>query len=135
MSFRDSISNLLTGHGGDGNRALGDGEAHRERRALAELARHRDRAPELLDDALGDSEAQAEAALLGGDEVVEDRAEALGRNARAGVGDAHLDLVAISRGGDGDAPAGLRRLDGVCDEVAVYAAKREDVAFDDDRLR
>ena len=53
-------------------------EAQRERRAAADFALDGDRAVELLDDALGDREAEAEAAALGRDEVVEDRGEPIG---------------------------------------------------------
>ena len=83
-------------------------EPQRERRAAADFAFDGDRAVELLDDALGDRQAEAEAAALGRDEVVEDRRQPLGRDARAGVGDADLDVVAGARRRDGDAAARLR---------------------------
>src|SRR6185503_20727497 len=70
------------------------GKPQRERRAAPDLALDDNRAIELLDDALGDCEAEPEAPAFGCDEVVEDRGQSIGGNARPGVGDADLDVVA-----------------------------------------
>ena len=75
-------------------------KAQREGRAAAYFAGHGDGPVELFDDALGDRQAQAESAALGGDEVVEDGGEPLRRNARTGVGDGDLHLIGDTRGGD-----------------------------------
>ena len=115
-------------------RAAGQREAQRERAADADLAGHRDRSAQLLHDLLGDREAEAEAAALGRDEVVEDRLEPLGRNAAAGVGD--LDdrrdrparIVRTTM-----RPRGGVACNGVDDQVAVDPVQREQVAFDVDR--
>ena len=80
----------------------------RERRAAADFALDGDRAVELFDDPLGNRQAEAEAPPLGRDEVVEDRRQPLGGNARSGVGDADLHVVADARGGDRHAAARRR---------------------------
>ena len=73
----------------------------RERRAASDLALDGDRAVELLDDALGDRQAEAEAAALGRDEVVEDRRQPIGGMPEPVSVDADLDLIAGARGRDG----------------------------------
>ena len=80
-----------------------------------------------------DRETQSETAALGRDEVVEDRGEAIRRDARTRVGDRDLDRVADARGGDGHRTARRRRLNGVRDQVAIHAAEREAIALDDER--
>src|SRR5262245_15443474 len=118
------------------HRAIGvRGKPQRKRRAAPEFALDDDRAIELLDDALGNCEAKPETPPLGCDEVVEDRGQTIGGNARSRVGDADLDVVTDPRGRDGHAAAWRRRLDRVRHQVAVDAAQREAVALDDERLR
>src|SRR5207247_3962410 len=90
-------------------------------------------AVELFDDALGDGQAQSQAAALGRHEIVEDRRQALRRNARAAIADADLHAVARACGGDGDAAAGRRRLNRVGDEISIDATQSETIAFDDHR--
>src|SRR5690349_12772917 len=102
---------LALARGGLCRQVVTRGKSNRERGAAAHLADDRDRAVQLLDDALRDREAEAEPAALGRDEVVEDRREPLGRNAAARVGDGDLDVRGGALGRDGDAAAGLRRLD------------------------
>src|SRR5205823_1763033 len=91
----------------------------------ADLARHLDRALVRLDDLLRDRHAEPGAALLGGEERVEDAVELLGRDAAA--------VVAHPDGGEAvavldeqvDAPSlGNRRerVDGVVDDVGEHLA-------------
>src|SRR5205814_475386 len=65
-----------------------------ERRALPDFAFHGDRAVKLFNDALGDGKSKAKAATLGCDEILENRAEAIRRNAGSGVGDGNFDQIA-----------------------------------------
>ena len=76
-----------------------------------------------------------EAAALGRDEVVEDRRQPIGRNARCRCRRRDLDVGRRARGRDRHAAARLGRLNRVGDEVAVDAAQREAVAVDDQRAR
>src|SRR5256885_751327 len=69
----------------------GDGQVAGEARALAGRARHAQGAPVLLDDPMGDGEAEAEAPGLGRDERVEHAVEEGTGNPLALVGDQHLD--------------------------------------------
>ena len=71
-----------------------------ERGALADLARDRDPAAELLDNLPRDGQAEAEAAALGGDEIFEDGGQPVGRNAASRVDDPHRDAVAVRLGRD-----------------------------------
>src|SRR5688500_4196108 len=109
-------------------------EIQDERGALADLAGDADLATELLDNLSRDGEAQTEAAPLGGDEVLEDCGEALRRDTAAAVLDPDQDAVRSRLRLDDDHAAGRGRLDGVENEVAVDAAEREHVPFDEQRL-
>ena len=62
-------------------------------------------------------------------------AQPFGRDARPGVLDRHLDEIADARRRNRDASALLGRLNRVRDQVAVDAAEREAIAFDDERPR
>ena len=108
-------------------------ETQRERRAASDLALDRDRAVELFDDPLRDRQAETEAAPLGGDEVVEDRRQPVGRNARSGVGDGTSTRSPARGGRDRDPAARLGRLNGVGDEIAEDASEREAIAVDGER--
>src|SRR5581483_3217966 len=96
-------------------------KAQRERGAAADRALQADGAVELFDDPFRDREPEPEAASLGCDELVEDRGEPFGRDARSGVADADLDAIPGARRRDGDRAAGRRRLNGIGDEIAVHA--------------
>src|SRR6266850_2574431 len=111
------------------------GKAQRERGSASHFALDRNCAVELLHDALRDGQAEAKPAPFGRDEVIENRREALCRNARAGVGDDDLDLIARARRCDRDAAAGLGCLDRVRDQITVHAAEREAVALDHEGAR
>src|SRR5688572_1543996 len=131
----------VCGGGGVDTHARVGGEDDGEGRALAGCGVERDAAGVLLDDALGDGQAQPGAAeALGREERLEDLAVLLGGDAGAVVDDRDVNLGAGARGGgrrgrgddraargvgarvvrdvDGDdAAAGLDGLDGVADEV------------------
>src|SRR4029077_7452168 len=75
-------------------------EAQDERRAASDFTLDDDRAVELFHDTFGNGQAEAEAPALGGDEVVEDRREPVGGDARSRVRDSDFDLVAVASGRD-----------------------------------
>src|SRR5207245_4990249 len=108
-------------------------EPEREGGAAAHLALDANRAVELFDNAFRDCKAEAEAAALGRDEIVEDCGETLRGYAGSSVDDAHLDVVADTGRRDCDPAARLGGLNRVGNQVAVHAAEREAVAFDDER--
>src|SRR5206468_6663413 len=70
-------------------------EVDDERGALADFAGDADAAAELLDDLARDGQAEAEAAALGRDEILEDGLQAIRRDAAAGVVDAHLHALVV----------------------------------------
>src|SRR5690606_33282866 len=110
---------------------------HEEPRAAALLALDPDAAAVRLDDALGDGEAEADAAaarVAGLPEAVEEVRELIGRDAGPGVADLEAHLVAIAFDVDAHAPAFGRELDGVADEVAERLEQAVAVDADSGRL-
>src|SRR4051812_30588270 len=105
-----------------GREIVAGGKAQCERGAPSELALHRDRAVELLDDLLRNGEPKAKAAPLGRYEIVEDRRQALRRNAGACVGD--VDFHGGARAPRSNRQPAARRhgLYRVGNEVAVHPA-------------
>src|SRR6185437_8640520 len=86
-------------------------ELDHEGRALPDFARDADAPAQLLDDLPRDREPEAQTAPLGGDEILEDGVEPLGRDAAARVVDADLDGLSLRfRRGD-DESARRRGLD------------------------
>ena len=73
-----------------------------------------------------------ESAALGRDEVLEDRLDAIGGNATAGVAHVHLHVTLVTIDFDPDASAGRRRLQRVQHQIAQHAAEREEIALDVD---
>src|SRR2546427_6125266 len=108
-------------------------EPDSERCPAADGAFDGNRPVELFDDAFGDRQAKPKAAPFRRHELVEDRLQPFGRDARAGIGHTNLDAIAHTRCRHRDLAARLRRLNRVGDEVAEHAAEREAVAFDHQR--
>src|SRR6185312_12336198 len=112
-----SCCDLLFLHGGP--------QLDRDARALARLARNRDRAAMLFDDLLDDRQAEAGAEALGAEEGLEHLRQDVARDATAGILDRDLEAVADQRGADGDAPLLRRvgdRLRRVLDQIDDNAA-------------
>ena len=118
-------------------RAFGGGERdrHFEGRAEPQLALQRDAAAHALDDALGDAEPQAGAAIAARNAVVgllefaEDPLARFRRDADAGVADQEADFVGPDAGFDDQRhAAGRGELDGVAGEIEQHLAQPRGVA-------
>src|SRR5690606_9651429 len=102
--------------------------------ALAWPARYRDGAADVPDEAIGDGEAQAQAAagLLGGIKRVEKAGQFGGLDARAGIGDGDLDGLERLFDPDGQHPdsAVLHGVGGIGDEVDQHLLEVDGIAGD-----
>src|SRR5438270_3335287 len=112
-------------NGGTADR--GARQAQRERSALTDDRSGRQLAAMFLRDLLGEGEAEPGAALLGGEEGIEDAGEPLGRNAGAAVLDLDEHVAVGIAGAHADRAPARHRLARVADEVQEQLADLADV--------